>query len=65
MEIGKFAVGMGLKLGEELKGPKFTKFTKYAEQILERPSSRQTYDEVRIFSATLVVGPNDLLLHCV
>ncbi|KAG2140852.1 thioredoxin-like protein [Suillus cothurnatus] len=44
-DLGKFAVGMGLKLGEELKGPKFTKFTKYAEQILERPSSKQTYDE--------------------
>jgi glutathione S-transferase len=64
MELGKFRVGMGLKLGE-LKGPKFTKFTKYDNQMLERPSLRETYDEVCIFSATLVVGTNDLLLHCV
>ncbi|KAG2129543.1 glutathione S-transferase [Suillus cothurnatus] len=44
-DLGKFRVGMGLKLGEELKGPKFTKFTKYVNQMLERPSLRETYDE--------------------
>ncbi|KAG2039218.1 hypothetical protein BDR03DRAFT_1009152 [Suillus americanus] len=44
-DIGQFPVGLGLKLGEELKGPKFTKFTKYADQILERPSLRRTYDK--------------------
>ncbi|KAG2358601.1 thioredoxin-like protein [Suillus spraguei] len=44
-DLGKFAVGMGSKLGEELKRPKFTKFTKYANRILERPSLKQTFDE--------------------
>jgi glutathione S-transferase len=49
MELGKFPVGMGSKLGEELKGPEFTKFTKYFNRMLERPSLKQTYDKVRIF----------------
>jgi glutathione S-transferase len=50
MESGKFPVGMGSKLGEELKKPKFTKFTKYVDRMLERPSLKQIYDEVRVFS---------------
>ncbi|KAG2065127.1 hypothetical protein BDR04DRAFT_1161787 [Suillus decipiens] len=29
----------------ELKGPKFTKFMKYAQRMLDRPSLKQTYDE--------------------
>ncbi|KAG1863107.1 hypothetical protein F4604DRAFT_1785318, partial [Suillus subluteus] len=44
-DIGQFPVGSGFKLGEELKGPRFTKFTKYVDQILERPSLNQTYDK--------------------
>ncbi|KAG2065437.1 glutathione S-transferase [Suillus decipiens] len=44
-DIGKFPVGMGYKLGEELKGPKFAKFMKYAQRMLDRPSFKQTYDE--------------------
>ncbi|KAG1863094.1 hypothetical protein F4604DRAFT_1785272 [Suillus subluteus] len=44
-DLGRFPVGLGFKLGEELKGPKFTKFTKYVDQILERPSLKQTYDK--------------------
>ncbi|KAG1857850.1 hypothetical protein C8R48DRAFT_566944, partial [Suillus tomentosus] len=28
-DAGRFPASMGLKLGEELKGPKFAKFTKY------------------------------------
>ncbi|KAG2354117.1 hypothetical protein BDR07DRAFT_1454235 [Suillus spraguei] len=44
-DIGKFPVGMGYKLGEELKGPKYAKFMKYAQQMLDRPSFKQTYDE--------------------
>ncbi|KAG1863096.1 hypothetical protein F4604DRAFT_1785289 [Suillus subluteus] len=44
-DLGRFPVGLGFKLGEELKGPKFTKFTKYVDQILERPSLKQTDDK--------------------
>ncbi|KAG2133298.1 thioredoxin-like protein [Suillus clintonianus] len=44
-DIGKFPVGMGYKLGEELKAPKFAKFMRYAQRALERPSLKQTYDE--------------------
>lgn len=44
-DIGQFPVGMGSKLGEELKGPKFTKFTKYVDRMLERPSLKQSYDK--------------------
>ncbi|KAG1724075.1 hypothetical protein EDD22DRAFT_933984 [Suillus occidentalis] len=44
-DIGKFPVGMGSKLGEELKEPKFAKFTKYVDRMLERPSLKQTYDK--------------------
>lgn len=39
---------MGYKLGEELKGPQFAKFMKYVQRMLERPSLKQTHDEVRI-----------------
>ncbi|KAG1823880.1 uncharacterized protein BJ212DRAFT_1262009, partial [Suillus subaureus] len=48
-DLGRFHVGLGFKLGEELKGPKFSKFTKYVDQILERPSLKRIDDEVRIF----------------
>ncbi|KAG2065616.1 thioredoxin-like protein [Suillus decipiens] len=44
-DIGNFPVGMGYKLGEELKGPKFAKFKKYAQGMLDRPSLKQIYDE--------------------
>ncbi|KAG2152621.1 glutathione S-transferase C-terminal-like protein [Suillus bovinus] len=44
-DSGKFAVGMGSKLGEELKAPKFAKFMKYADRVLERPSLKQTFDK--------------------
>ncbi|KAG1717458.1 thioredoxin-like protein [Suillus lakei] len=44
-DIGKFPVGMGYKLGEELKGPKYAKFMKYVQRILERPSLKKTHDE--------------------
>ncbi|KAG0699205.1 hypothetical protein DFH29DRAFT_1081382 [Suillus ampliporus] len=44
-DIGGFSVGMGYKLGEELKGPKFVKFMKYVKRVLERPSLKQVYDE--------------------
>ncbi|KAG2360565.1 hypothetical protein BDR07DRAFT_1610660 [Suillus spraguei] len=47
-DIGSFPVGMGYKLGEELKGPKFVKFKKYAERMLGRPSLKQTCDEEAI-----------------
>ncbi|KAG2340245.1 thioredoxin-like protein [Suillus weaverae] len=43
-DIGQFPVGMGSKLGEELKGPKFTQFTKYVDRMLERSSLKQSYD---------------------
>lgn len=48
MELGRFPAGMGLKLGEELKGPKFAKFTKYADRVLQRASFKQTFDQVCI-----------------
>ncbi|KAG2065439.1 thioredoxin-like protein [Suillus decipiens] len=44
-DIGQFPVGMGYKLGEELKGPKFAKFMEYAQRMLGRPSLKHTYDE--------------------
>ncbi|KAG2151588.1 uncharacterized protein EDB93DRAFT_1138304 [Suillus bovinus] len=44
-DTGKFPVGMGYKLGEELKGPKFAKFTKYVQRMLDRPSLKQIHDE--------------------
>ncbi|KAG1731616.1 thioredoxin-like protein [Suillus paluster] len=50
-DIGKFPVGMGYKLGEELKGPKFAKFMKYVERMLERPSFKQTHDEGFVITA--------------
>ncbi|KAG1731618.1 uncharacterized protein EDB91DRAFT_1252055 [Suillus paluster] len=49
-DIGKFPVGMGYKLGEELKGPKFAKFMKYVERMLERPSFKQTHDEESVIT---------------
>lgn len=49
-DIGKFPVGMGSKLGEELKKPKFTKFTKYVDRMLERPSLKQIYDEEAVIT---------------
>lgn len=44
-DIGVFSVGQGTKLGEELKAPKYAKFMKYAQTMLERPSLRDTNDE--------------------
>ncbi|KAG1717751.1 hypothetical protein EDB19DRAFT_1922133 [Suillus lakei] len=44
-DLGKFPVGMGYKLGEELKGHKYAKFMKYVQRILERPSLKQTHDK--------------------
>ncbi|KAG1802599.1 hypothetical protein EV424DRAFT_1545085 [Suillus variegatus] len=44
-DAGRFPAGMGLKLGEELKGPKFVKFTKYADRVLQRASFKQTFDQ--------------------
>ncbi|KAG0698741.1 glutathione S-transferase [Suillus ampliporus] len=44
-DLGNYAVGMGYKLGEELKRPKFAKFMKYLERMLERPSLKQNHDE--------------------
>ncbi|KAG1856345.1 hypothetical protein DFJ58DRAFT_784613 [Suillus subalutaceus] len=41
----RFPVGMGYKLGEELKGPKFAKFMKYVQQMVNRPSLKQSNDE--------------------
>ncbi|KAG0693601.1 hypothetical protein DFH29DRAFT_390947 [Suillus ampliporus] len=49
-DLGKFPVGMGYKLGEELKGPKFAKFMKYAERMRERPSFKQTDDEESVIA---------------
>ena len=46
-DIGRFQVGQGHKLGEELKTPKFAKFMRYAQTMLERPSLRDSNDEVR------------------
>ncbi|KAG2138499.1 thioredoxin-like protein [Suillus clintonianus] len=44
-DIGKFPVGMGHKLSEELKAPKFAKIMKYVQRMLERPSLKQSFDE--------------------
>ncbi|KAG0691885.1 hypothetical protein DFH29DRAFT_1007154 [Suillus ampliporus] len=44
-DLGKYPVGMGYRLGEELKGPKFVKFMKYLERMLERPSLKEKHDE--------------------
>ncbi|KAH7921390.1 thioredoxin-like protein [Leucogyrophana mollusca] len=44
-ELGKFAPGEGRKLGEELQGPKYTKFMRYLNTMMERPSTKATYDE--------------------
>lgn len=44
-DLGRFPAGMGYKLGEELKGPKFAKFMAYVQRMLERPSLKQTHDE--------------------
>ncbi|KAG1779998.1 hypothetical protein EV702DRAFT_1084007 [Suillus placidus] len=49
-DTGKFPVGMGYKLGEELKGPKFAKFMKYVQGMLDRPSLKQTYDEESVIT---------------
>ncbi|KAG1856346.1 thioredoxin-like protein [Suillus subalutaceus] len=49
-DLGKFPVGMGYKLGEELKGPKFAKFMKYVHRMLERPSLKQTHDEESVIT---------------
>ncbi|KAG0700867.1 glutathione S-transferase [Suillus ampliporus] len=49
-DAGKFPVGMGYKLGEELKGPKFAKFTKYVERMVERPSWKQTNNEEAVIA---------------
>jgi glutathione S-transferase len=46
-DIGGFQVGQGHKLGEELKTSKFAKFMRYAQAMLERPSLRDSSDEVR------------------
>lgn len=47
-DIGAFPVGQGTKLGGELKAPKYAKFMKYAQAMLERQSLRDTNDEVRL-----------------
>ncbi|KAG1731592.1 glutathione S-transferase [Suillus paluster] len=44
-DLGQYPVGMGYKLGDELKGHKFAKFMKYVERMLERPSLKQTHDQ--------------------
>ncbi|KAG2138506.1 hypothetical protein DEU56DRAFT_802045 [Suillus clintonianus] len=49
-DLGRFPVGMGYKLGEELKAPKFAKFMKYVQRMLERPSLKQTFDEIPVVS---------------
>ncbi|KAG0699206.1 hypothetical protein DFH29DRAFT_1015561 [Suillus ampliporus] len=49
-DLGNFPVGMGYKLGEELKGPKFAKFMKYVERMLERPSLKQIHDEESVIT---------------
>jgi glutathione S-transferase len=44
-DLGKFPIGMGHKLGEELKGLKFAKFLKYLERALDRPSLKQAHNK--------------------
>ncbi|KAG1731619.1 uncharacterized protein EDB91DRAFT_1252056 [Suillus paluster] len=49
-DLGNFPVGVGYKLDDELKRPKFSKFMKYVERMLERPSFKQTYDEESVIT---------------
>ncbi|KAF9226155.1 hypothetical protein BS17DRAFT_532063 [Gyrodon lividus] len=43
-DLGKFAAGMGIRFGEELRVPRYERFRKYMEQMLERESMKKTFD---------------------
>ncbi|KAF9230466.1 hypothetical protein BU15DRAFT_83598 [Melanogaster broomeanus] len=43
-DLGKFAPGMGIRLGEELKAPRYERFRKYMDCTLERESTKKTFD---------------------
>ncbi|KIK97276.1 hypothetical protein PAXRUDRAFT_238921 [Paxillus rubicundulus Ve08.2h10] len=47
-DLGRFEAGMGLGFGEELKAPKYEKFRKYMDQMLERESTKKTFDMERM-----------------
>ncbi|KAH7925068.1 glutathione S-transferase [Leucogyrophana mollusca] len=49
-DLGKFAPGEGRKLGEELHGAKYAKLMRYTRTMLERPSTKATYDEEHVTS---------------
>ncbi|KAH9849004.1 thioredoxin-like protein [Lenzites betulinus] len=44
-DLGTYPAGKGIKLYEELQGPKFARLRKYAEDVQERPSFKATWDE--------------------
>ncbi|KIJ63100.1 hypothetical protein HYDPIDRAFT_113660 [Hydnomerulius pinastri MD-312] len=43
-DLGRFAPGMGVRFGQELKAPRYEKFRKYMDRILERESTKKTFD---------------------
>ena len=45
-EIGKYPVGEGAKVLEQLKGPRFERFMRYIADLKARPSIQRTFDEV-------------------
>ncbi|KAH7912761.1 glutathione S-transferase [Hygrophoropsis aurantiaca] len=47
-DIGKFSAGEGSQLGTELQKPKYAKFMQYSHSMLERQSTKDTYDEEEI-----------------
>ncbi|KIJ15195.1 hypothetical protein PAXINDRAFT_169338 [Paxillus involutus ATCC 200175] len=42
--LGRFTAGMGIRFGEELKAPRYEKFRKYMDRMLERESMKKTFD---------------------
>ncbi|KAH7909386.1 glutathione S-transferase [Hygrophoropsis aurantiaca] len=49
-DIGKFSAGEGHRLGAELQKPQYAKFMQYSHSMLERQSTKDTYDEEEILS---------------
>ncbi|KAH7913483.1 glutathione S-transferase C-terminal-like protein [Hygrophoropsis aurantiaca] len=47
-ELGKFAPEEARKLKAELHGPKFEKFMRYGQKMLERKTTQSTFDEACI-----------------
>ncbi|KIJ63066.1 hypothetical protein HYDPIDRAFT_93282 [Hydnomerulius pinastri MD-312] len=55
-EIGAYEYGKGREILNALQAPKYAKFNAYVDRLLERPSFKATFDEVKLTTKTIYRG---------